>query len=682
MKLKKLTLQNIRSYENAEISFPDGSTLLSGDIGSGKTSILLSMEYALFGLQPGQRGSSLLANGKDSAKVILEMEIGGKDIVIERGLKRGSKTISQDFASIIIDGEKTESSVTEIKTKILELMNYPQEFLKKNNLLYRYTVYTPQEQMKQIMLEDSESRLNILRHIFGIDKYKRIKENLSVLTLKLREESRILQVEIRDLDENRNKLDSDKKFINLLNEKIGIKEKSLAGVLKEKEEAEKSMKGIEEKIREKDNFMKEIEKTNILLISKRDQLTKEEKAISELEGKVSQHKELFEEESLKKVLSLIRDKKIQIDGLNGIHIDISSRIESLRLRSREDLEKKNRIFKIDICPTCLQDVPESHRHNILNETEAQLKRSEKEESELSVKLDEAIKNLEREKSNLSELETTKSGLEILKIRTEEVNSAQEKLTDLKKSKETLVKDIGFLENHITSLKESTLEFAKFDNFLKLAQDSLREILQREKHAEIELAEIKKEIEITKREINELEKKVEQTEKTRQKLIKTLETEKWLSNDFLNLIDFTERNIMLTLRNEFSKIFNQWFSMLTTDSFYVTLDENFAPIITQGDFELDYAYLSGGERTAVALAYRLALNQILNSLLSEIKTQGLVILDEPTDGFSDQQLDKVRDILQELKAEQLILVSHEPKIEGFVDNVIKLKKEGGISKISN
>jgi len=54
-----------------------------------------------------------------------------------------------------------------------------------------------------------------------------------------------------------------------------------------------------------------------------------------------------------------------------------------------------------------------------------------------------------------------------------------------------------------------------------------------------------------------------------------------------------------------------------------------------------------------LAYRLALNQVLNSLLSKIKTRDFVILDEPTDGFSDQQLDKMRDVLNELKVKQLI-----------------------------
>jgi len=56
------------------------------------------------------------------------------------------------------------------------------------------------------------------------------------------------------------------------------------------------------------------------------------------------------------------------------------------------------------------------------------------------------------------------------------------------------------------------------------------------------------------------------------------------------------------------------------------------------------------------------------------------LDEPTDGFSEQQIDKMRNVLNQLNAEQLIIVSHEQKIESFVDNVIKCKKEKGKSVV--
>jgi exonuclease SbcC len=137
--------------------------------------------------------------------------------------------------------------------------------------------------------------------------------------------------------------------------------------------------------------------------------------------------------------------------------------------------------------------------------------------------------------------------------------------------------------------------------------------------------------------------------------------------------------MAKLKADFSKVFSEWFLMLVAENFNVSLDDDFSPIIEQQDYVLDYAYLSGGERTAVALAYRLALNQVINSLMSKINTKDLVILDEPTDGFSEAQLDKMREVLGELNAKQIIIVSHEQKIEGFVDNVIRFKKEGGVSR---
>ncbi|MDP4039593.1 MAG: AAA family ATPase [Candidatus Pacearchaeota archaeon] len=679
MKLKRIKIKDIRSYSDEEIIFPDGSVLLSGDIGSGKTSILLAIEYALFGLQAGQRGSALLANNASAGKVELEIEIDGKRIIIERGLKRGSKSVSNEYASITIENEKIESSITEIKTKILGLLNYPIEFIRKNNLLYKYTVYTPQEQMKQIILDDAESRLDVLRHVFGIDKYKRIKENLQRITSNLKDESRILQAEINNLEEIKNDLDSNIKFIAILEKKIFEKEKELTTKKENRKQIEKEVEKLEALVKEKENFKKEIEKTQIMLSTKREYSAEIIKDIQNLESKLNIGQEQFDESKLNEVITEISLKNKNIEELSSYLIEISSKLDSISLLKKRDLEKKNRIFKIDICPTCLQDVKENHKHNILNETERQISKNEKEEKILSIEKEKTLNNLEEEKTKLKFLVNAKSSLEIQKVNLKELNQAQEKIKDLTKTKESLLKDIDSLEEHLTGLKTSTFEFSKFDNLLKIKKEDLKNAFNIEKNAEIESAELRKELQITKKEIDEINVKITHGEKKRTKLIYIQEIEDWLSNNFSNLISFTEKNIMITLRKEFSIIFNKWFSMLTTDSFQVFLDESFSPVITQGDFELDYSFLSGGERTAVALAYRLALNQIINSILSKIKTRDLVILDEPTDGFSESQLDKVRDIFQELNAGQLIIVSHEQKIENFVDNIIRLKKENGISK---
>ncbi|MEJ2267716.1 MAG: hypothetical protein P8X70_01430, partial [Nanoarchaeota archaeon] len=254
------------------------------------------------------------------------------------------------------------------------------------------------------------------------------------------------------------------------------------------------------------------------------------------------------------------------------------------------------------------------------------------------------------------------------------------IQEIENANSYLEKDIKLLEQHLCSLKNSIFELEKFDNVFECKQKQVDFALEDEKNAEIKVAELKKEIDFISIQINELKQKVKKTREIREQLNYLIKLENWLSSKFASVISFIEKNVMLKLKAQFSQLFSEWFYMLVPGQFNVWLDEEFSPRIEQQDYELDYAYLSGGERTAIALAYRLSLNQVLNSFLSNIKTKGLVILDEPTDGFSGQQLDKMRDVLQELNSNQLIIVSHEQKIESFVENVIRLKKEKGISKI--
>ena len=71
--------------------------MLAGDIGSGKSSILLGIEFALFGLKKGEISSdSLLRHGAKEGSVELNFEISGKDVRVRRSLKRGKDDIKQE----------------------------------------------------------------------------------------------------------------------------------------------------------------------------------------------------------------------------------------------------------------------------------------------------------------------------------------------------------------------------------------------------------------------------------------------------------------------------------------------------------------------------------------------------------------------------------------------------------
>lgn len=679
MKIKKISLNNIRSYKNEEIIFPEGSVLLSGDIGSGKTTLLLAIEYALFGLQPGQKGSSLLRNKAPSGSVSLELEIEGKEILIERKLRRNNKSVTNEYSAITIDGKKNESSLTEIKIQILRELGYPNELIRKNNLLYRYTVYTPQEQMKQIVLEDPETRMNTLRYILGIDKYKRIKENLTILLTRIKEDSKVLQGEIKNLDEEKEKIKLKKELVEKLKEKIEEKKQDLEKEIKEKLRIEAESLNLEEKKKEKEYFQKDIDKTRIILETKHENLLAKNKEILELNNTILESGEVFSEKEYNDTLICISQNVKLLEILNLNHSNLTAQINSLERNTSENIKKKERIFRIDICPTCLQDVSESHKHNILNETENKLAELKNAKASLNERASQILISLKKEKFENLNLEKRKTNLEILRTRLEYLEKTKLTLKNTKKIKEDLEKDIHVLNKHLEILKSQVLGFSKFEDQYNLKQIELKEILKLERNQEIAIAELKKESDLTLIEINNLKNTINLKEISKNKLSSFSELSSWLSSDFMDLIDCIERNILLKLRQDFSNIFSKLFHILVPEEqLNVRLDESFSPIMVHNETEMEYSFLSGGERTAVALAYRLALNQTVNSVLGKIKTKEIIMLDEPTDGFSEIQLDRLRTVLDELNVSQLIIVSHEQKIESLVNNLIKIKKNGNIS----
>ena len=678
MKLKKIVIDNIRSYKHQEIDFVEGSTLLSGDIGSGKTSILLGIEFALFGLQPGQKGTSLLRNGEDKGGVIIEFEVDDKQIKIERSLKR-AKSISQDYCSITIDGDKREISVMELKNTVLELLNYPKEFSKKQNILYKFTVYTPQEEMKQIIIQDSATRLNTLRHVFGIDRYKKILENTSMLTAKLREEKRLKQALTADLEKSKEEITSKEEELEAKRYNVISIEKELFLKTEARKEIQEEKEKISGKIEEKKDLEKEIEKTKIIVASKKDSILENIKRMQKFKGEILELEEVkFDESRVEQLEQEIASKKLGREDLNEQNVKITSQINSLTMKNQDGEKVKTELGHIDICPTCLQDVDPVYKSNAVNKLDLDIAKNIEKistlESEKKLIIDKNTKLMLEISSNEKEIQD----LRLLKVRFENMKEKKERISEFERINFSFEKDIELLSKHVENLQESITNLRKFEKTYAEVNEKLQQALSQERMAEIKVAELRKEIEVFSSQIEELKEKISKTEEIQKKLKYISKLEDWLSKKFAPVISFIEKNVMIKLQTEFSKLFTEWFAMLVSDSFNVRLSGDFTPIIEYNDYEIDYAYLSGGERTAIALAYRLALNQVINSLLSKIKTKDLVILDEPTDGFSDQQLDKMRDVLHELDVAQLIIVSHEQKIEGFVENLIRFKKVDGVS----
>ena len=328
----------------------------------------------------------------------------------------------------------------------------------------------------------------------------------------------------------------------------------------------------------------------------------------------------------------------------------------------------------------MQDVNAVYKSNVFNKLENEDKLNASQTQILEDEQKSIAENLVSINEKISELEKELLNLRLLKVKLQGIEEKQARLSQIEQLNILLEKDISFLKSHAQDLSSSILSFQKYDNLFHLKEAELILAIKEERSVETKIAVLRKEIDLYGKQISELKEHLKQLEEISRRVEFLVKMEDWLSSKFIPLVMQIEKNVMNRLKNEFSELFNKWFSMLVSENFNVRLDDKFTPIIEQKDFEIDYNYLSGGERTAVALAYRLALNQVINSMLSRVKTRDIVILDEPTDGFSSEQLDKMRDVLQELNARQLILVSHEQKIESFVENIIRFRKENGVSYV--
>jgi len=675
MIIKKLQIKNIRSYRELEIEFPVGTILLSGDIGAGKTSILLALQFALFGLQPGQKGASLLRQGEENASVRLLLDIDGEAIEIERTLKKSKNgSITQEDSIIRIGKEKFELSTSELKNKVIALLDYPKEFAKKSDLLYKYTVYTPQEGMKEIVNERPETRLDLIRHIFGVDRYKRIKDNAQIFLQRIKENIKIKEVQIKEINNLREKLTlASEEKIKVSKELLDYST-AFDRISIERKDLREKIDILKQRLEEKAKFDMEKSKKEGELQGKKALKMRLERDITNSKIQLTEKFD-FKQESLDNTNLLLLKHKRALEDLNQRFMDVNSKIYSYSSQKETSIQLKEKVISLENCPTCFQSVTCDHKDKISKKTQFEIEEVQRELEQKIVEKSQLVKDIDAEKEFIQKYEQDKMSLEREKIKFE-----HQKLIETKIKSDIIIlerthQEIALLESEILSLSSQISKFEDAKKIYEQEKVKFDTIDLESRKMEIRSAEKRKEVEMLKKQVEQIGIEIAQKEGIRDQMTKLRNLQDWLEEKFLPLITLTETNVMITLRRDFSKIFNEWFSTLVSDSLSVRLNEDFTPIITNQDYEIDYDFLSGGERTAVALAYRLALNQVINSMLSKLKTKDIIILDEPTDGFSEQQLDKMRDIFEQLEAKQIILVSHEQKIEGFVDTIIRIKKDG-------
>ncbi|MFC1488132.1 AAA family ATPase [Thermoproteota archaeon] len=223
MILNSLYLKNIRSYEDLELDFKTGTSLFEGDIGSGKSTILMAIEFSLFGLG-NIRGNSLLKAGKNEGIVRLNFTVDGQEYEIQRKLVRTGKCVSQarDSCYVITADGKLPLSPSELKQKVLEILNFNEPpNPRAKSVIFTYAVFTPQEEMKSIISDKVEQRLQTLRKAFRIEDYKIAGDNAFTLYKEIEKRAERLDGAATGIEEDKDQMTNLQAY--LVEEKMKIK---------------------------------------------------------------------------------------------------------------------------------------------------------------------------------------------------------------------------------------------------------------------------------------------------------------------------------------------------------------------------------------------------------------------------------------------------------------------------
>jgi len=726
VRFKSIELENIRSYEGNykanTIEFPEGSILLAGDIGSGKSSILLAMEFALFGISRGElSGEALLRRGKRTGGVRLDFTAAGKDINIERRLTRTPLGVRQESGYMIMDGVKREGTAQELKAWILNILGYPQELVQRQkSLIYRYTVYTPQERMKQIIRAEKETRLETLRKVFGVDRYKTVKDNITLFLSSLRAKRRELKTRYRELEDKREEKKKRKRNIAEVEKTLkslgGREKRAESRLSKWKKKREEIEEEIEQYIKYDKELSKEKEKHRGISLQIEDvkNAAEEKKKAVESLRRLRKPTDETEEEIQKRIdmIQLEIERHLKDPRSAGAEFDSlfadRDRLQEESKKDRENwvslktkiesLEESTQKLEVagDICPICGKQLDEEHKTKKLKEYREEIAQHNEERR----RLEEHEKTLRSESERVEQLirDKVRNAVEELKARKENPERTLNALREYERQmerKQDIESQIEEQDAKLEELRKTREETEERIASLKERIEELRDVEERRRRIEASTEELNTELkgimaEISREEtskeyllerITELEKEIEAMTKAKDFEENLSAYESWIEGYLMNLADTVEKHYMIEIRRQFEPLFQDWFSLLMEDEdLSVKIDQEFTPIIEQQGYEAEFENLSGGESTSVALAYRLALNKVINTMAEGIQTKDIIVLDEPTDGFSENQLDKIGEVIDQLGIPQTIIVSHEPKIESYVDNILYVDKEEGFSKI--
>lgn len=556
MILEEVELRNFRSHRSTRLRFNEGITVIVGDNGSGKTSILEAVNFALFREAPGSvKLEELVRRGgeKDGMRVSLVFQAHGRRYRVTREVVNG-KSISRLYyldGEIIASGERNRQTTREIEKRV-----------HMDAKLFSNAMYIRQGQIDALLTAKPWERKELIGKLIGTQDLENAYNNMRVILGEYEgriEGYREIPLRIRELEE---KIGAEEKEIAELKKEIIEVKRNLAAKSSEKERKEREMEILEKalrlegelRVREKEASMlreklreiedaektlletkaahkryerlegeiKELEKKKSLLEEERRNFNRVQRELeerqrrvselkAELEGYFKRYSAFFEKKiDNPKVLEIEAARKTrELEEARGIAEKeakgLEKRINELKgqnteiQRALEELESAG-----ERCPVCSRPLSKEHKAKVQEDYQNKIQRNKKEMEKAERELAGWITKRQRCEEKLREAQ--KVNVEMVAKRIEDKEAAEEEISKLGKElleKEEFINSHGRVEETLrekeaekASLRASYERYIAAANFLRKNAPEKGAIQERIAALQQEVVELRREIEKT------------------------------------------------------------------------------------------------------------------------------------------------------------------------------------------
>ncbi len=193
MRPVQLELTNFGPYRKEVIDFTQFDHaplfLIGGDTGAGKSTLFDAMTVALFATTSGDRNveemrSNFAGPEDDLTKVTFYFQQGNhlyrieRVLQQERGKRGGGTTIQKATASLVIMDKIGGQEIEKLGDKIKEVSDQIEQILGLNAEQFKQIILLPQNDFSRFLKEDSKTKTQILKKIFGTGIFDRFQKSL------------------------------------------------------------------------------------------------------------------------------------------------------------------------------------------------------------------------------------------------------------------------------------------------------------------------------------------------------------------------------------------------------------------------------------------------------------------------------------------------------------------------